>query len=41
LARLDGGAWEKLPAAAGKDDAALKSVTHLRIYFPITKEPLL
>ncbi|MDR1516298.1 MAG: hypothetical protein LBS45_11450, partial [Synergistaceae bacterium] len=40
LARLNGGAWVKLPAAAGKDDAALKSVTHLRIYFPITKEPL-
>jgi hypothetical protein len=41
LARLDGGAWVKLPLAAGKDDAALKSLTHLRIYFPMTEEPQL
>jgi hypothetical protein len=41
LARLDGGPWVKLPLARGKDDAALKSVTHLRIYFPITEEPQL
>jgi hypothetical protein len=39
LARIDGGAWTKLPLASGKDDMALKSVTHLRIYFPITEEP--
>jgi hypothetical protein len=39
LARLNGGSWAKLPLAAGKSDDALKSVTHLRIYFPFTEEP--
>ena len=40
LARMDGGPWQKLPEAAGKVDDALKGLTHLRIYFPITREPL-
>jgi hypothetical protein len=39
LARLQGGEWGKLPLSSGRDDNALKEVTHLRIYFPITKEP--
>ncbi|MDR0647959.1 MAG: hypothetical protein LBF92_01290 [Synergistaceae bacterium] len=39
LARLSGGEWGKLPVSSGRDDNALKEVTHLRIYFPITKEP--
>ncbi|MDR1019759.1 MAG: hypothetical protein LBL73_03290 [Synergistaceae bacterium] len=39
LARLGGGEWGKLPVSSGRDDNALKDVTHLRIYFPITEEP--
>jgi hypothetical protein len=39
LARLNGGEWGKLPLSSGRDDNALKEVTHLRIYFPITEEP--
>ncbi|MDR1966311.1 MAG: hypothetical protein LBQ36_06340 [Synergistaceae bacterium] len=39
LARLNGGAWTRLPIAAGKSDDALKAVTHLRVYFPVTGEP--
>jgi hypothetical protein len=39
LARLGGGGWTKLPKASGKADDALKSVTHIRIYFPSTLEP--
>ncbi|MDR3280839.1 MAG: hypothetical protein LBT23_10035 [Synergistaceae bacterium] len=41
LARIDGGGWTKLPEERGKIDDALKSVTHLRIYFPETGEPLI
>jgi hypothetical protein len=40
LARINGGDWTKLPVVSGKADDALKSVTHLRIYFPSSKEPL-
>jgi hypothetical protein len=40
LARIDGGEWGKFPAVSGRVDDALKSVTHIRIYFPISKEPL-
>jgi hypothetical protein len=39
MARIDGGSWGMLPPSAGKADEALKSVTHLRIYFPRTAEP--
>ncbi|MDR1471179.1 MAG: hypothetical protein LBS75_01525 [Synergistaceae bacterium] len=39
IARIDGGPWESLPVASGRDDGVLKSVTHLRIYFPRSKEP--
>lgn len=40
LVRENGGSWSKMPSASGKIDDALASVTHLRIYFPITEEPL-
>lgn len=39
LCRRGGGAWERLPEAAGRDDYALGDVTHLRIYSPFTEEP--
>lgn len=40
LARRDGGEWAKFPQASGKVDDAFKDVTHIRIYFPFTDEPL-
>lgn len=40
LARLDGGNWTKFPEAHGKVDDAFERVTHIRIYFPISEEPL-
>lgn len=40
LARMGGGNWTKFPEASGKVDDAFKDVTHIRIYFPISKEPL-
>ena len=40
MARVDGGEWVKIPEAAGRVDDALKRVTHIRIYFPVSKEPL-
>ena len=39
LCRLDGGKWEKLPEAGGRQDGALARVTHIRIYSPFTAEP--
>jgi hypothetical protein len=39
MARIDGGSWGMLPPSAGKADESLKSVTHLRIYFPRTTKP--
>lgn len=39
LVRIDGGQWVRMPEATGRQDHALKGVTHLRIYFPFTKEP--
>ena len=39
LARKNGGPWEKFPEVSGRNDFALKDVTHLRIYFPFTDEP--
>jgi len=39
LVRVNGGAWQKLPEAIGRNDYALKEITHLRIYFPFTDEP--
>ena len=40
LCRIEGGPWVKLPEAAGRQDQALEGLTHLRIYFPVTDEPL-
>ena len=40
LCRRNGGAWTRLPAAAGRVDDALLDVTHLRLYYPFWDEPL-
>jgi hypothetical protein len=40
LVRIDGGEWTMFPDASGKSDDALTRVTHIRIYFPQSKEPL-
>jgi len=40
LARLKGGPWRKMPALSGRQDHALNDITHLRIYYPFTMEPL-
>lgn len=40
LVRLNGGPWQQIPVAEGKNDNAFIQVTHLRIYYPITGEPL-
>ena len=40
LCRRDGGNWEYLPEVSGKVDDGLRDVTHLRIYFPVWREPL-
>lgn len=40
LCRLNGGAWTRFPEAAGKDDNALRDITHIRIYFPFWEEPM-
>lgn len=39
LCRRDGGPWTKLPAVSGRQDDALRDVTHLRIYYPFWEEP--
>jgi hypothetical protein len=39
LGRFDGGPWRRLPAVAGKADDALRSLTHLRLYYPFWDEP--
>lgn len=41
LTRKNGGHWERLPEVSGRNDYALKDVTHLKIYFPFTDEPAL
>lgn len=38
LARLKGGPWTKIPALSGRQDHALEDITHLRIYYPFTRE---
>ena len=40
MVRRNGGAWQKMPESAGRKDAALKDVTHIRIYYPFTGEPM-
>lgn len=39
VVRLNGGEWQIVPIRAGKDNEALKEITHIRIYYPITDEP--
>jgi hypothetical protein len=39
LGRFDGGPWKALPPVSGKVDDALRSLTHLRIYYPFWGEP--
>ena len=39
LCRRSGGPWEHLPSVSGRQDDALKDVTHLRLYFPFWDEP--
>lgn len=39
LVRLDGGPWQWMPEAEGRNDTALQDVTHLRLYYPATREP--
>lgn len=34
LVRINGGEWQKIPEIIGKNDYALKDVTHIRIYMP-------
>lgn len=40
LVRLNGGPWQQIPVAEGKNNNAFTQVTHMRIYYPITYEPL-
>ncbi len=40
LARFDNGPWIKLPSKTGRNDKGLEGLTHLRIYFPFSREPL-
>lgn len=40
LCRLDGGPWQFFPSVSGRQDKALYNMTHIRIYYPATKEPL-
>jgi hypothetical protein len=39
LVRINGGPWQHMPDSAGRQDYALKDITHLRIYFPFVNEP--
>lgn len=39
LVRVNGGAWQPVPKTSGKNDRALENITHLKIYYPSTKEP--
>lgn len=38
LGRFDGGPWQKLPSIDGKVDDGLRTLTHLRIYYPFWDE---
>ena len=39
LVRINGGEWQRMPDISGRNDYALKDVTHLKIYFPFIEEP--
>ncbi|HOY64215.1 MAG: hypothetical protein BWY28_00198 [bacterium ADurb.Bin236] len=34
-ARIGGGEWTRMPSVSGRDDKALKDVTHIRMLFPV------
>ena len=38
LGRFDGGPWKELPPIVGKVDDGLRSLTHLRVYYPFWDE---
>lgn len=38
LGRFDGGPWQELPPIGGKVDDGLRTLTHLRIYYPFWNE---
>ena len=40
MVRRNGGPWQKMMESAGRKDTALKDVTHIRIYYPFTGEPV-
>lgn len=40
LVRMNGGPWTGMPSLSGRQDHALENITHLRIYYPFTLEPL-
>ena len=40
LGRFEGAAWKELPSLSGKLDDGLRTLTHLRIYFPFWEELL-
>ncbi len=39
LVRENGGHWKQMLQATARNDTALERVTHLRLYFPSTREP--
>lgn len=39
LVRMNGGPWVRMPSFSGRQDHALENITHLRIYYPFTREP--
>ena len=39
LCRVGGGPWTRLPSVSGRVDDALRSVTHLRLYYPFWDRP--
>ena len=39
LGRFEGGMWQRMPPVSGREDYALRSMTHLRIYYPFWSEP--
>ncbi|MGI6442240.1 MAG: hypothetical protein ACOXZX_00115 [Synergistaceae bacterium] len=38
LFRFNGGKWQKTSSITGRNDKALKNVTHIRLYFPFQEE---
>ena len=38
MCRINGGGWQFLPERTGRNDEALINITHIRLYYPFTKE---